>query len=48
MKVVLVQSEKRVEINPSTIKRIFATSQSNISVLKTTGETLTGSLIEFV
>lgn len=48
MKAILIQGEKRKEIELSEIKRISAISQCNISVLKHTGETITGSLIELV
>ena len=47
MKAILVQETKTVELELSSIKRIFAVSQCCISVLKNTGETLIGSLIEF-
>ena len=48
MKAILIQGKKRTEIELSEVKRISAISQCNISVLKHTGETITGSLIELV
>ena len=48
MKIKLIQEGKTVELELSSIKRISAVSQCNISVLKQTGETIVGSLIEVV
>ena len=38
---------KITKLNMSQIKRISALSQSNIIVVKNSGETLTGTVIEF-
>ena len=38
---------KITKLNLSQVKRISGLSQSNIIVVKNTGETLTGTIIEF-
>ena len=38
---------KVTKLNLSQVKRISGLSQSNIIVVKNTGETLTGTIIEF-